>query len=75
MSGPDGTEVLRRVYWANRATQIVSDAPSEARLHPHLWGHVVFGQAMLKAHAIERTEIYSWTANGQPFINAWLKHA
>src|SRR5262249_15825493 len=41
-SGPDGTEVLRRVYWANKATQIVSDAPSEARLSPHLWGHVVF---------------------------------
>jgi hypothetical protein len=42
VSGPDGTEVIRRVYWANRAWQIVADAPSEARLHPHLWGHVVF---------------------------------
>lgn len=42
VSGPDGTEVLRRVYWANRATQIVADAPSEARLSPHLWGHLVF---------------------------------
>lgn len=42
VSGPDGQEVLRRVYWANRATQIVSDAPSEARLAPHLWGHVRF---------------------------------
>lgn len=41
-SGPDGHEVLRRIYWANRAWQIVADAPSEARLHPHLWGHVVF---------------------------------
>jgi hypothetical protein len=41
-SGPDGTEVIRRVYWANRAAQIVADAPSEARLHPHLWGHAVF---------------------------------
>lgn len=42
VAGPGGTEVLRRVYWANRGTQIVSDAPTEARLTPHLWGHVVF---------------------------------
>lgn len=42
VSGPDGTEVTKRVYWANRAAQIVADAPSEARLHPNLWGHAVF---------------------------------
>ena len=41
VSGPDGTEVLRRLCWANRATQITADAPSEARLAPHLWGHVL----------------------------------
>ncbi len=41
VSGPDGTEVLRRLCWANRATQITADAPSEARLSPHLWGHVL----------------------------------
>lgn len=41
MSGPDGNEVIRRVYWANQATNIVADAPSEARLHPNLWGHVL----------------------------------
>ncbi|MGE3406003.1 MAG: hypothetical protein AB7I37_04255 [Pirellulales bacterium] len=39
-TGPDGNEVLRRVYWANQATGTVADAPSEARLHPNLWGHV-----------------------------------
>ena len=42
VSGPDGTEVLRREYWANKATQITADAPSEAELHPELWGHVRF---------------------------------
>lgn len=42
VAGPDGHEVIRRVYWANQSTQIVSDAPSEARLTPHLWGHIVF---------------------------------
>jgi hypothetical protein len=42
VSGPDGTEVLRREYRANKVTQITADAPSEAELHPELWGHVRF---------------------------------
>jgi hypothetical protein len=41
-TGPDGNEVLRRLYWSNKATNIVADAPSEARLHPDLWGHIRF---------------------------------
>jgi hypothetical protein len=41
-TGPDGHEVLQRMYWANRATSITADAPSEARLHPELWGFVRF---------------------------------
>jgi len=41
-SGPDGTEVLQREYWANKVTQITADAPSEAELHPDLWGHIRF---------------------------------
>ncbi len=41
-SGPQGREVLRRVYWANKATAIVSDAPSEAAIWPAMWGHVRF---------------------------------
>jgi hypothetical protein len=42
VTGPDGNEVMRRIYWSNKATSIVADAPSEARLQPHLWGHVRF---------------------------------
>jgi hypothetical protein len=38
----DGTVVLGRNYWANKATSILSDAPSEAALHPDLWGYVRF---------------------------------
>ncbi len=38
VSGPDGNEVLRRLYWSNKATAIVSDAPSEAILQPQMWG-------------------------------------
>ncbi len=49
VSGPDGTEVLRREYWANKATQITADAPSEAELHPELWGHVRFHAERLAA--------------------------
>jgi hypothetical protein len=38
----DGTVVLGRYCWANKATAILSDAPSEAALHPDLWGYVRF---------------------------------
>jgi len=49
-SGPDGTEVLRREYWANKATQIVSDAPSEAELRPLLWGNIRFHEETANSH-------------------------
>ena len=38
----EGTVVLSRTYWANQATAILSDAPSEAALHPDLWGYARF---------------------------------
>jgi hypothetical protein len=34
-----------------------------------LFGHVVFGQQMLSSRTVQFLETYSWTANGQPFIN------
>ncbi|HYG76014.1 MAG TPA: hypothetical protein VEK08_13500 [Planctomycetota bacterium] len=49
VTGPNGTEVMRRMYWANKATGIVSDAPSEARLHPNLWGYALFQGARQSA--------------------------
>lgn len=33
-----------------------------------LWGHVLFGQRMLLG-GLERTEPFSWTAQGQPWVN------
>jgi len=42
VSGPDGNEVFQRLYWANKATAIVSDVAAEADLHPDLWGFVRF---------------------------------
>jgi len=38
-----------------------------------LWGHLVYGQHMLHSGAIPKTDIYSWTAQGQPWINhEWI---
>ena len=42
---------------------------SETTADPDLWGHVAFGQDMLRTHSLERTEIYSWTAHGNVFVN------
>jgi hypothetical protein len=42
---------------------------SENTVDPDLWGHVVFGQHILHSRAIPRTDFYSWTAFGQPWIN------
>lgn len=41
-SGPDGSEVLQRLYWANSQTAILADEAIESQLHPDLWGIVRF---------------------------------
>jgi len=38
----DGQTTTARVYWANKATGIVSDVPTEAELTPGLWGTWMF---------------------------------
>ena len=46
---------------------------SENTVDLDLWGHLVFGQHMLHSGAIQKTDIYSWTAYGQPWINhEWI---
>jgi hypothetical protein len=42
---------------------------SENTVDVDLWGHVTFGEAMLKTHSIQKTDIYSWTAAGKPWVN------
>ncbi|OPZ24580.1 MAG: hypothetical protein BWZ02_02809 [Lentisphaerae bacterium ADurb.BinA184] len=37
-----GNDVRTRRYWADVGNTGTSDAPSEARLHPNLWGYVEF---------------------------------
>ena len=38
----NGNSVMQRLYWSNGATGIIADVPSEAMLHPDLWGYVLF---------------------------------
>ncbi|MFA7235132.1 MAG: hypothetical protein WC076_13590, partial [Terrimicrobiaceae bacterium] len=38
----DGVRTLQRAYWANKASGLVSDTPSEAELTPQLWGTFQF---------------------------------
>ena len=41
-SNPAGTNRVARLYWHDKATDLVSDVPSEARLDPARWGRIVF---------------------------------
>lgn len=36
---------------------------------PDLWAHTLFGEQNLLTGKIQKTEVYSWTAQGLPFIN------
>ena len=38
----DGTRTFQRAFWANKASGLVSDTPSEAELSPQLWGTFQF---------------------------------
>ena len=41
----NGFQTLQRVYWANKASGITADVPSEAELVPMLWGQWKFKTA------------------------------
>ncbi len=38
----NGFQTMQRCYWANKATSMTADVPSEARLTPMLWGRWTF---------------------------------
>ena len=42
---------------------------SDNTVDTDLWGHVLFGQEFLQTRHLARTEPYSWTAPGHPWIN------
>ena len=39
-----GGDAVERVYWHNKATGVISDIPTEAKLTPNLWGEWVFDE-------------------------------
>ena len=51
-SDDNGTQTVARKYWSAKAQTVISDLPSEARLHPSLWGsfEVVRADEKLKLH-------------------------
>lgn len=42
---------------------------SENTADNDLWGHVLYGQRMLQLGRVESTDVLSWTAAGQPWMN------
>ncbi|HWD18847.1 MAG TPA: hypothetical protein VHB20_06175 [Verrucomicrobiae bacterium] len=42
---------------------------SENTADPDLWAHAMFGEQLLRSGHVQKTEIFSWTAFGQPFVN------
>jgi hypothetical protein len=60
--------ILAIAFWCWVLTLAVYQF-SENTADPDLWGHVVFGRQMLRSGSVEKTENYSWTARGQPFVN------
>jgi hypothetical protein len=54
----EGSAVLARSYWSNGSTSTLADAPTEARLEPHLWGHALFtGQDSLSPRPPDATKL------------------
>jgi hypothetical protein len=54
----EGAAVLARSYWSNTSTSTLADAPTEARLEPHLWGHAIFpGQDSLGPRAPDAAKL------------------
>ena len=57
VAGPDGNEVMQRLYWANQQTSVVADEAAESQLHPEAWGSLRFdGEAASTAPAARDPE-------------------
>ncbi|HXD91378.1 MAG TPA: hypothetical protein VNU00_10005 [Candidatus Binataceae bacterium] len=60
-------------YAPAMAFLLVVIANAQRLTDPDLWGHLRFGQAVLTAHHLVRTDPYSYTALGHPWRNhEWL---
>lgn len=67
-----------RSRWLNVAAKLLAASSaiyffSFVTTDPDLWGHIRFGEDLWKAKGIVRSDPYSFTAYGQPWINhEWL---
>jgi hypothetical protein len=60
-----------KLFWGLRACVVALALFhfSENTADPDLWGHVFFGQRMLALAGVEKSEPFSWTVAGRPWIN------
>jgi hypothetical protein len=65
---PKSSSLLRRAFVVCVICLAVFQF-SENTTDIDLWGHVLFGQEFLRTGHLAHTDPYSWTANGQPWIN------
>jgi hypothetical protein len=71
VSGPQGTEVIERIYWANKATTIISDEAAEAMITPKLWGHVIFHGGIDTQHALPTATVEEAADHARTMIEAF----
>jgi hypothetical protein len=67
-ANPKSSSLLRRAFVVCVICLAIFQF-SENTTDIDLWGHVLFGQEFLHTGHLARTDPYSWTANGQPWIN------
>lgn len=61
-----GRQCTGRLYWSNKATTVIADAPSEARLHPNLWGDIRFHDFDVKGPDIDKLTDISPDGTAKP---------
>ena len=67
-----------RTHWSDLAARLLALSSavyflSYVTADPDLWGHIRFGEHLWHEKALPRTDPYSFTAYGQPWINhEWL---
>ena len=67
-ANPKSSSLLRRAFVVCVICLAVFQF-SENTTDIDLWGHVLFGEEFLHTGHLAHTDPYSWTANGQPWIN------
>ena len=67
-----------QTHWSDYAARLLAVSSaiyflSYITADPDLWGHIKFGEHLWREKALPRSDVYSFTAYGQPWINhEWL---